>query len=137
GLLPFAPTVETQRSFFAWTFAMLAAPVVVLASAVLIALTGRGAASGRKQSGGMAAALQVVTAIFAARVWENVEGFLIPNDSPMPMNGTPLKFEQWPFVYRHGWWVFGGVAAAALLGITAAAWRTRPRLVPVIAGVVV
>jgi hypothetical protein len=136
GMLQFAPSVETQRTFVAWTSAMLAAPIVILASALLIALSdiprlGRGFLAAL----GMTLA---ATAILAARTWENVEGFLLPSDAGLPMTGTPLRFEDWPFVYHHGWWLFGGVAVAAVAVVALAAWRARPlHAVPLLAGVAI
>jgi hypothetical protein len=129
GMLQFTPSVETQRTFTAWTSGLLAAPIIVMASALLIAITPHRIFSWLAL---------LVTAIFAARVWENVEGYRIPTDTTLPFSGTPLPFAQWPFVYHHGWWVFGGVAVAAVAGAVYAARRGGPlRLLPLAVVVVV
>jgi hypothetical protein len=119
--LQFVPTEATAGMFVAWTWAMLAAPVAVLFSAIVIALS-------RTYLALRSLAL-IATLWLAARVWENVAGYLIVSDYGPSYEAAPLAPERWPFVYRHGIVVLIVVASLAILTIAYALWRTRPRAI--------
>src|SRR4051812_29302984 len=121
GNLQFIPTEATERMFISWTWAMLAAPVAVLFSAIVIALS---------QTYLAVRSLALLTTLWlAARVWENVTGYLIVSDNGPAYEASPLAPDRWPFVYRHGIAVLIVVVLLALTAIAYALWRTRPRAV--------
>ena len=121
GNLQFVPTEATEGSFVAWTWAMLAAPVAVIFSAIVIALS-------RTYLAVRSLAL-IATLWFATRVWENVAGYLIVSDSGPNADAAPLAADRWPFVYRHGIAVLIVVVLLAILMIAYTLWRTRPRAI--------
>jgi hypothetical protein len=129
GNLQFIPTEATEASFVSWTWAMISAPVAVIASSVVVALS-----LARFRSILIAAAASLVATLWlAARVLENVNGYLIAQqgvEASMP----PLPAERWPFVYRHGIAVLVCGVVIALAAIAYALWRTRPRAVSFTAG---
>jgi hypothetical protein len=133
GNLQFVPTEATERMFVAWTWAMLSAPVSVIASAILITI-----AVARLRSGPMlisAAVSLVATGWLAARVWENVTGYLVADPNGPPAAASPLAPERWPLVYNQGIAVLIGGLFVALCGISYALWRARPRAILFPAGV--
>jgi hypothetical protein len=124
GNLQFIPTEATEASFVNWTWAMLSAPVAVIASSVVVALS---LAQFRSILITASASL-IATLWFAARVLENVNGYLVAQqgiEASMP----PLAAERWPFVYRHGIAVLLCIVVIALAAIAYALWRTRPRAI--------
>jgi hypothetical protein len=123
GNLQFIPTAATEGMFVVWTWAMLASPVAVVASSIIVAL---GLAPTRAALA--AASLSMIATLWmAARVWENVSGYLIVSDHGPDAVDSPLEPERWPFIYRHGVAVLicGVVIAVGAIGF--ALWRTRPR----------
>jgi hypothetical protein len=125
GNLQFIPTEATEGSFVSWTWAMLAAPVTVIASSVVVALS-----LARFRSIFITASLSLIATLWlAARVLENVNGYLIASDQGPEADAPPLAADRWPFVYRHGVAVLicGVVIAIALIAY--ALLRTRPRAI--------
>jgi hypothetical protein len=124
GNLQFIPTEATEASFSSWTWAMISAPVAVVASSVVVALS-----LARFRSIFITASASLIATLWlAARVWENVNGYLIAQqgvEASMP----PLAAERWPFVYRHGIAVLLCGVVIALAAIAYALWRTRPRAI--------
>jgi hypothetical protein len=124
GNLQFIPTEATEASFVSWTWAMLSAPVAVFASALIVALS-----LARFRSILITAAASLIATLWlAARVLENVNGYLTPEqgvEASMP----PLAADRWPFVYRHGIAVLLCFVVIALAAIAYALWRTRPRAI--------
>jgi hypothetical protein len=125
GNLQFIPTEATEASFVSWTWAMLSAPVAVLASSVIVALS----LTRFRTIFITASASLIATLWLAARVLENVNGYLIASDQGPEADAPPLAADRWPFVYRHGVAVLicGVVIAIALIAY--ALWRTRPRAI--------
>jgi len=126
GNLQFVPAEATEGMFVAWTWAMLAAPIAVLFSAIVSALS-------RTYLAARSLAL-LATLWLAARVWENVAGYLIVSDHGPEAEAAPLAADRWPFVYRHGIAVLIVVVLLAILAIAYALWRTRPRALSFTAG---
>jgi hypothetical protein len=125
GNLRFSPTEATVASFESWTSAMLAAPVAVIASAVVVALS-----LARVRSILITSSVSLIATLWlAARVLENVNGYLIPSDVGPAYEATPLAPERWPFVFRHGIAVLVCGVVIALAAIGYALWRTRPRAI--------
>ncbi len=135
GNLQFIPTEATQRMFVAWTWAMLAAPVSVVASAILITIAVRIRPSRAIRISAVVALL--ATWWLAARVWENVTGYLVADPNGPPAAASPLAPERWPLVYTHAVPVLMCGLFVALGGIGYALWRTRPRAVIFPVGLVV
>ena len=127
--LQFVPTEATERMFVSWTWAMLAAPVAVIASAIMIALS-------RTAIAARAVAL-IATLWLAGRVWENVTGYLIASDNGPAYEAAPLAPDRWPFVYRHGIAVLIIVVLFAFAAIAYALWRARPRAISFTLGLLV
>src|SRR5438067_6896593 len=76
GNLQFIPTEATESSFVSWTWAMLAAPVAVIASSIVVALS-----LARFRSILITSSVSLIATLwFAARVLERVSGYLIPSD---------------------------------------------------------
>jgi hypothetical protein len=124
GNLQFIPTEATEGSFVSWTWAMLSAPVAVIASSIVVALS---LARGRSILT-IASVSLIATLWLAARVLENVNGYLVAQqetEASMP----PLSADRWPFVYRHGVAVLICVVVIAFAAIAYALWRTRPRAI--------
>lgn len=127
--LQFVPTEATERMFVSWTWAMLAAPVAVIFSAIVIALSRTFVA---------ARSLAIIATLWlAARVWENVAGYLIASDVGPDAEAAPLAPDRWPFVYRHGIAVLIAVVLLAILAIAYALWRTRPRAISFTGGLLI
>lgn len=143
GRLPFPVTIESLAMVKAWTIAMTVAPLAVLASALLLAVSNVGRASARHvpasaRHDGMRAGLKpglhpvavVATIILAARVWENVTGYLAPPNANANIEGTPTTFTHAsPFVF----------AAVTIIAIAIAIFalsRTRPRLATLFIGAI-
>ncbi|MBV8547027.1 MAG: hypothetical protein JO088_19985 [Acidobacteria bacterium] len=125
GNLQFVPTVATEGSFVSWTWAMLSAPVAVVASSVIVALS-----LGRFRSTLIAASASLMATLWlAARVLENVNGYLIVSDNGPEADAPPLAADRWPFVYRHGIAVLVCGVVIALAAIAYALWRMRPRAI--------
>jgi hypothetical protein len=124
GNLQFIPTEATEASFVSWTWAMISAPVAVIASSVVIALS-----LARFRSILIAASASLIATLWlAARVLENVNGYLIAQqgvEASMP----PLAADRWPFVFRHGIAVLLCFVVIAFAAIGYALWRTRPRAI--------
>jgi hypothetical protein len=124
GNLQFIPTEATEASFVSWTWAMISAPVAVIASAIVVALS-----LGRFRSIFIAASASLIATLWlAARVLENVNGYLIAQqgvEASMP----PLAADRWPLVYRHGIVVLVCGVIIALAAIAYALWRARPRAI--------
>jgi hypothetical protein len=124
GNLQFIPTEATEGSFVSWTWAMLSAPAAVIASSVVAALS-----LARFRSILITASVALIATLwFAARVLENVNGYLVAQqgvEASMP----PLPADRWPFVYRHGVAVLVCCVVVALVAIAYALWRTRPRAI--------
>jgi hypothetical protein len=124
GNLQFIPTEATEGSFVSWTWAMISAPVAVVSSSIVIALS-----VARSRSILMAASLSSIATLWlAARVLENVNGYLVAQqgvEAAMP----PLAADRWPFVYRHGIAVLVCGVVIALAAIAYALWRARPRAI--------
>jgi hypothetical protein len=124
GNLQFIPTEATEASFVSWTWAMLSAPVAVIASAVIVALS-----LARYRSILITASASLIATLWlAARVLENVNGYLVAQqgiEASMP----PLAADRWPLVYRHGIAVLLCGVVIALAAIAYALWRTRPRAI--------
>jgi len=124
GNLQFIPTEATERSFVSWTWAMISAPVAVITSSVVVALS-----LARFRSILITASLSLIATLWlAARVLENVNGYLIAQqgvEAAMP----PLAADRWPFVYRHGIAVLICGVVTAIAAIAYAFWRTRPRAI--------
>jgi hypothetical protein len=124
GNLQFIPTEATEASFVSWTWAMLSAPVAVIASSVIVALS-----LARFRSILITASASLIATLWlAARVLENVNGYLVAQqetEASMP----PLPPDHWPFVYRHGIAVLVCGVVIALATIAYALWRTRPRAI--------
>jgi hypothetical protein len=124
GNLQFIPTEATEASFVSWTWAMISAPVAVVASSVVVALS-----LARLRSLLIAAATSSIATLWlAARVLENVNGYMVAQqgvEAAMP----PLAADRWPFVYRHGIAVLVCGVVIALAAIAYALWRTRPRAI--------
>jgi hypothetical protein len=124
GNLQFIPTEATEASFVSWTWAMISAPVAVVASAVIVALS-----LARVRSILITASASLIATLWlAARVLENVNGYLVAQqgiEASMP----PLAADRWPFVYRHGVAVLICGVVVALAAIAYALWRTRPRAI--------
>jgi hypothetical protein len=124
GNLQFIPTEATEASFVSWTWAMISAPVVVIASSVAVALS-----LARFRSILIAASASLIATLWlAARVLENVNGYLIAQqgvEASMP----PLPAARWPFVYRHGIGVLVCGVLLTLAAIVYALWRVRPRAI--------
>jgi hypothetical protein len=129
--LQFIPTDATEASFVSWTWAMLAAPVAVIASAIVVALS-----LPRTRTLLVAASVGLVSTLWlAARVWENVTGYLVISDQGPPFATTPLPPQRWPFVYRHGIAVVLCGVILTLAAVVYTLWRTRPRSVAFALGV--
>jgi hypothetical protein len=121
GNLQFVPTEATEGMFVSWTWAMLAAPVAVLFSAIVIALS---------QTALVVRFIALIATLWlAARVWENVTGYLIVSDNGPGSEASPLAPDRWPFIYRHGIAVLIFIVVIALTAIAYALWRTRPRAI--------
>jgi hypothetical protein len=124
GNLQFIPTEATEGSFVNWTWAMISAPVAVIASSVVVALS-----LARVRSMLIAASMSLIATLWlAARVLENVNGYLIAQqetEASMP----PLAADRWPFVYRHGVAVLICGVVIAFAAIAYALWRARPRAI--------
>jgi hypothetical protein len=124
GNLQFIPTEATEASFVSWTWAMISAPAAVVSSSMVIALS-----VARSRSILIAAATSLIATLWlAARVLENVNGYLVAQqgvEAAMP----PLAADRWPFVYRHGIAVLVCGVVIALAAIAYALWRTRPRAI--------
>jgi len=161
GNLQFTPTADQPALFFAWTSAMLWSSLIVIASGALLMFAearskdvtpppGVPQASSLRPVGGGAqarclrytgpsskvasVAAIVATIVLAARVWENVSGYLTPMEG-IPFEEHPLPVERWPFVYHHPWPLIAGVVVAILLAVAYAGWRARPRLTSILIGV--
>jgi len=131
--LQFTPTDATEPVFVSWTWAMLASPAVVIASSIVIALA---LVHVRTRPALAAGAIGIITTIWmAARVWENVTGYLIPSDAGPPIEDVPLPPARWPIVYQHGIAVLIAGVVLCLAAIGYALWRTRPRAIAFAAGV--
>ena len=125
GNLQFIPTEATETSFVSWTWAMLSAPVAVVASSVVVALS-----LARFRAILIAASASLIATLWlAARVLENVNGYLIVSDNGPEADAPPLAIERWPLVYRHGIAVLVCGVIIALAVIAYAIWRTRPRAI--------
>jgi hypothetical protein len=125
GNLQFIPTEATEGSFVSWTWAMISAPVAVVASSVVVALS-----LARSRSILITASMSLIATLwFAARVLENVSGYLIVSDHGPEADAPPLAADRWPFVYRHGIAVLVCGVVIALAAIAFALWRTRPRAI--------
>jgi hypothetical protein len=125
GNLQFIPTEATEGSFVSWTWAMLSAPAAVIASSVVVALS-----LGRFRSMLISASVALAATLWlAARVLENVSGYLIASDNGPEPAASPLAADRWPFVYRHGIAVLVCGVVIALALIAYAFWRTRPRAI--------
>jgi hypothetical protein len=124
GNLQFIPTEATEASFVSWTWAMISAPVAVIASSIVVALS-----VARFRSIVITAAASLMATLWlAARVLENVNGYLIAQqgvEAAMP----PLAAARWPFVYRHGIAVLVCGVVIALAAIGYAVWQVRPRAI--------
>ena len=124
GNLQFIPTEATEASFVSWTWAMISAPVAVVASSVIVGLSLE-----RVRSLLITASVSLMATLwFAARVLENVNGYLVAQqgvEASMP----PLPADRWPFVYRHGVAVLICGIVIAIAAIAYALWRTRPRAI--------
>jgi hypothetical protein len=124
GNLQFIPTEATEASFVSWTWAMISAPVAVIASSILVALS-----LARFRSILITASASLIATLWlAARVLENVNGYLIAQqgvEASMP----PLPAARWPFVYRNGIAVLVCGVVIALGAIAYALWRVRPRAI--------
>jgi hypothetical protein len=129
GNLQFIPTEATEASFVSWTWAMLSAPVAVIVSAVIAALT-----LGRSRSALIGAAVSLIATLWlAARVLENVNGYLIAQQN-VEASMPPLAADRWPFVFRHGVAVLLCAVVVAFASIAYALWRTRPRAIAFTSG---
>jgi hypothetical protein len=116
------PTEAAEASFVSWTWAMLAAPVAVVASAVVVALS-----LARVRSILITASVSLLATLwFAARVLENVNGYLVVSDAGPEPATAPLPLDHWPFVYRHGIAVLICGVMITLAAIAYALLRTRP-----------
>ncbi|HEV7570459.1 MAG TPA: hypothetical protein VGQ21_03080 [Thermoanaerobaculia bacterium] len=125
GNLQFIPTEATEASFVSWTWAMISAPVAVVASSLIVALS-----LARFRSIFIAASLSLIATLWlAARVLENVNGYLIVSDNGPAADAPPLAADRWPFVYRHGVAVLVCGVVIALAALAYALWRTRPRAI--------
>ena len=125
GNLQFIPTEATEASFVSWTWAMISAPVAVIASSVIVALS-----VARSRSILITASLSLIATLWlAARVLENVNGYLIASDHGPDADAPPLAVDRWPFVYRHGIAVLVCGVVIALAAIAYALWRVRPRAI--------
>ncbi|HEV7424976.1 MAG TPA: hypothetical protein VGQ46_01315 [Thermoanaerobaculia bacterium] len=125
GNLQFIPTEATEGSFVSWTWAMLSAPAAVIASSIVIALS-----LARFRSILIAGSLSLIATLWlAARVLENVNGYLIGSDYGPEAEAHPLAPDRWPFVFRHGIAVLVCGVVIALAAIAYALWRTRPRAI--------
>lgn len=123
GNLQFIPTEATEGSFVSWTWAMLSAPAAVVASAVVVALS-----LARFRSILITASASLLATLwYAARVLENVNGYLIASDHGPEADAPPLAVDRWPFVYRHGIAVLMCGVVIAIAAIAYTLWRTRPR----------
>jgi hypothetical protein len=119
GNLQFIPTEATEGSFVSWTWAMISAPVAVVASSVVVALS-----LARLRSILIIASVSLIATLwFAARVLENVNGYLIASDRGPEAEASPLAADRWPFVYRHGIAVLVCGVVIALAAIAYALWR--------------
>jgi len=127
GSLQFTPTADQPALFFAWTSAMLWSSLIVIASGALLLF-----AEVRSKVASVAAI--VATIVLAARVWENVSGYLTPMEG-IPFEEHPLPVARWPFVYHHPWPLIAGVVIAILLAVGYAGWRARPQLAGILIGV--
>lgn len=132
--LQFIPTDATEASFVSWTWAMLAAPIAVIASAILIAI-GIGIVRTRVSLTGAVLGL-IATFWLACRVWENVTGYLIVSDQGPAAGTTPLLPQRWPMVYQHGIAVVLCGVILTVAAILYALWRVRPRAVVFALGIV-
>jgi hypothetical protein len=124
GNLQFIPTEATEASFVSWTWAMISAPVAVIASSIVAALS----LSRFRSILITASASLIATLWLAARVLENVNGYLVAQqgvEAAMP----PLAADRWPFVYRHGIAVLVCGVVITLAAIAYALWRVRPRAI--------
>jgi hypothetical protein len=125
GNLQFIPTEATEGSFVSWTWAMLAAPVAVIASSFIVALS-----LARVRSILITASVSLIATLWlAARVLENVNGYLVGSDQAAEASMPPLPLDRWPFVFRHGIAVLLCGVVIALAAIAYALWRTRPRAI--------
>ncbi|MGA8808425.1 MAG: hypothetical protein WB973_11155 [Thermoanaerobaculia bacterium] len=124
GNLQFIPTEATEASFVSWTWAMISAPVAVVASSVVVALS-----IARVRAILITASVSLIATFwFAARVLENVNGYMVAQqgvEASMP----PLPADRWPFVYRHGIAMLVCGVVIALAAIAYALWRIRPRAI--------
>lgn len=130
GNLGFVPSVDNVATFTSWTSAMVWSSIAVLASGALLTMAeprSRAAAIAIIDAG-------VLTVILAARAWENIGGYLIPNDE-IPFEPHPLPLGRWPAIYRHPWLIIGLVFLLAIAAAAYGGWRNRPTLFAVIAGV--
>jgi len=125
GNLQFIPTEATEGSFVSWTWAMLSAPVAVIASAIVVALS-----LVRFRSILISASASLLATLWlGARVLENVNGYLIASDTGPEAEAQPLALDHWPIVYRHGIAVLVCGVVIAIAAIAYALWRTRPRAI--------
>src|SRR5438874_5162151 len=112
---------------------MLATPAVVIESSSLIT---RAVAHVQTRAALVAGAIGIMATIWmAARVWENVTGYLIPSDVGPPFEAAPLPPARWPIVYQHGIAVLIAGVMLSLAAIGYALVRTRPRAMAFAAGV--
>jgi hypothetical protein len=134
GNLQFIPTEATEGMFVSWTWAMLAAPAAVIASAILIAAA---VAHVRTHAALWSAVIGMVATLWlAARVWENVTGYLTTaSDSGPSADALPLPPDRWPFVYRHGVSVLVCSVVLAICAIAYVLWRIRPRSITFALGI--
>lgn len=127
GNLQFIPTEATEGMFSSWTWAMLASPVVVIASGITIAIA-IGIARVRTRAALACAAVGLMATLWlGARVWENVTGYLIQSDVGPSVETAPLAPDRWPIVYGHGVSVLVCSVVLALAAVAYALWRIRPR----------
>ena len=125
GNLQFIPTEATEGAFVSWTWAMISAPVAVVASSVVVALS-----LARVRPILITASVSLIATLWlAARVLENVNGYLIVSDQGPEADASPLASDRWPFVYRHGVAVLVCGVIVAIAAIAYALWRTRPRAI--------
>jgi len=130
GNLQFIPTEATEGSFVSWTWAMISAPVAVVASSIVVALS-----LARFRSILITASVSLIATLWlAARVLENANGYLIASDHGPEADAPPLAGDRWPFVYRHGIAVLVCGVVIALGVIAYALWRTRPRAIALTIG---
>jgi hypothetical protein len=112
---------------------MLAAPVAVIASSIVAALS-----LARIRSILATASLSLIATLWlAARVLENVNGYLIASDHGPEADAPPLPPDRWPLVYRHGMTVMICGVVIAFAVIAYALWRARQRAIAFTFGLLV